>query len=176
MQVVGWHGQAELARVWNATLEFRSRNSRPSLRLINIFRLCTVRGMGRARMRRDQVAWGVAALLAAIALVRVATAQAADPGVAPSEEAQREAFDQIANQESELRVHAAKEFPGDPWSQDDEFHHGEAGRARWYSDRRGVSLAHVLRALDDGLHGRWPKPRGARLVTGVQPCRPRLDY
>jgi hypothetical protein len=132
-----------------------------------------LRGRGT---RRDRLAWGAVFTLAAIALVRVVTAPPVDIPTPPPAEVEQEAFEQIASQESELRIAAAKAFPGDLWSQDDDFHHAERGRARWYSDRRGVSLAHVLRAIDDGLHGRWPKPPGARVVPGIQPCRPRLDY
>jgi hypothetical protein len=122
------------------------------------------------------VAWGVVSAVSAAAVILVVTAAPVDVPTPPSAEIEQEAFELIAGQEAELRTAAAKSFPGDPWSQDDEFHHAERGRARWFSDRRGVSLAHVMRAIDDGLHGRWPKPQGARVVPGIQPCRPRLDY
>jgi hypothetical protein len=85
-----------------------------------------------------------------------------------------EAWRQIIAKEPSLRAEAAKKFPGDPWSQDDDFHNAELREARAFANRQGVQLGDVLRALDDGMHEHWPAspPPQAK----VPPCRPRLTY
>jgi hypothetical protein len=93
-----------------------------------------------------------------------------------SEEVRREAFTQIANEEPAMRAKSAHEFPGDAWSQDDDFHKREEKRARVIAAERGVRLGDVLRALDDGLREAWPVGPDVHLAPGVAPCRPRLSY
>jgi hypothetical protein len=116
--------------------------------------------------------WTLFGATCAIAIARCLLATAPPLG-APADAATRAAaFDDIASHESEMRAHAAKEFPTDPWSQDDCFHEQERTRARDFARRRGVRVSDVLDAVDEGLHARARE----NLVATVPPCRPRADY
>jgi hypothetical protein len=140
--------------------------------------------LARARQWASRRRGGVRTWLGTVAtvvtlgagLVRAATAPPVDAPTAPSEKLEREAFELLAREERGMRVQAAKNFLGDPWSQDDDFHNAQRKRAVWFSDRKGHSLPHVLRAVDEGMRGRWPVPAGALVIPTVAPCRPRLDY
>ena len=69
---------------------------------------------------------------------------------------------------------AALKFPGDPWSQDDDFHSREEAEARSFAASHDVRLADVLRAVDEGMRSHWPA--AASPNPRVPPCRPRLAY
>ncbi|HSQ66333.1 MAG TPA: hypothetical protein VLM85_24085 [Polyangiaceae bacterium] len=115
-----------------------------------------------------------AALLLAVAVGRAATAAPPPEGKPATEAIAREAYRDIVSRERTMRHDAALKFPGDPWSQDDDFHSREEGEARSFAASHDVRLADVLRAVDDGMRAHWsapvtPDPR-------VPPCRPRLAY
>ncbi len=77
---------------------------------------------------------------------------------------QREAGERAGN-----RAH----FPGDHWSQDDDFHNSEAAWMREVSGRNHVPLEQVILALDQVLHRRYPNPDRQ---TYARPCKPRPFY
>lgn len=110
------------------------------------------------------------------ALIRALTAKAPASGERASEALRHQAFAEIASEEPAMRAAAAHEFPGDAWSQDDDFHEHEQKMARSLAAKNGVRLGDVLRALDDGLRERWPPAPRVHLNPGVPPCRPRLSY
>ena len=139
-------------------------------------RFRTTSSLRDMRRARAWAGWLVTAVAIAVALGRAATAPLVDRPTPSAEPEEREVFELLASEESAMRKKAAGNFPGDPWSQDDDFHNAERQRAIWFSDRKGLSLPHVLRALDDGLHGRWPAPPDASVQPTVPPCRPRLAY
>jgi hypothetical protein len=114
--------------------------------------------------------------LIATALVRAVSAPTPPPGERASDALRRETFAQIAAEEPSMRAAAAHEFPGDAWSQDDDFHQREQKMARSVAAKNGVRLGDVLRALDDGLREGWPPAPRVHLSPGVPPCRPRLSY
>jgi hypothetical protein len=77
-----------------------------------------------------------------------------------------------------LRDRAAESFPGDAWSQSDDFHAHEARQIRELAHQRHVTVEEVLRAIDDDLHAPERARRsdhGSRGVTAV-PCKPRPFY
>jgi len=120
--------------------------------------------------------WLVTAALALVAVARAATA----PGVAPAEPddpARRAAiFQEMTADETALRQDAARAFPGDPWSADDDFHNHQQRRARAIAARLHVSIGTVLGAVDDGLRAHWPHANPAPLTATVPPCHPRPVY
>lgn len=120
--------------------------------------------------------WLVTAALVLVAVARAATA----PGAAPadrSDPALRAAiFREMTADETALRQDAARAFPGDPWSADDDFHNHQQRRARAIAARRGVSVETVLRAVDDGLREHWPQANPEPLRATVPPCHPRPVY
>ena len=75
-----------------------------------------------------------------------------------------------------MRAKATHNFPGDAWSQDDDFRRREQARSRVVAVERGTRLSDVMRALDEGIREEWPLPPGTVLKPGVPPCRPRLTY
>lgn len=95
-----------------------------------------------------------------------ATATALDP-----ERAERMARS-IATREPGLRAKAARQFPGDRWSQDDAFHAHEQNLVRNAAARERVAVARVLDALDAYLRSHPDEARNA----GTSPCKPRPFY
>lgn len=88
---------------------------------------------------------------------------------------------EAARLEPTWRAASNREFPGDLWSADDDFHHREKEWARAVSKRRGVRLGDVLLALDQGLRSNARiSGAGAACAAprpcGVPPCKPRPFY
>jgi hypothetical protein len=79
----------------------------------------------------------------------------------------------MAAAEPAMRADAARAFPGDPWSADDDFHNQEQRRAREVAGRYQVSLATALRAIDEGLRAHW---NPELVIATVPPCHPRPIY
>lgn len=114
----------------------------------------------------------VAVLL--VASVRAATAKPPQAAAHLDDAARQAVFQQLAAREPHQRARAERNFRGDAWSQDDDFHAVEMQQARAIARRQRVSLGEVLRALDDGMRGDWPK--SGEMKTTVPPCRPRPIY
>ena len=117
--------------------------------------------------------WAVVAIVSLVAIVRAATAPGLPSQPAAAEAQRREVFVVIAGEERKMRQMAAKDFPADPWSQDDAFHNLEFKRAKTLAGERSMRLADVLRAIDEGMRERWPRPLDVWLNPSVPPCRPR---
>jgi hypothetical protein len=131
----------------------------------------------RLVLSSSYVVAGAIAVVGAAAVIRAATASSPlppSPRAPPSEEVRRAIFREIAAAEPGLRDAAAKKFPGDAWSQDDDFHNREQESMRRLAGAYDVAFGEVLKAVDDGLRERWPGAGGMR--SSVPPCRPRLDY
>jgi hypothetical protein len=115
-------------------------------------------------------------LVVLVALWRAATASH-PPGAFRADDATARAlFEAEARAEPEARATARRGFAGDLWSADDDFHAHELTLARALAVRHGVTVADVLRAIDDGLHGRWPPPAGPAPLATAPPCHPRPVY
>jgi hypothetical protein len=121
--------------------------------------------------------WAPRAVLAAlllVALARILSASSAAHPLPISPELAHRAYSEIVGREPTMRREAALKFPGDPWSADDDFHEREQQAVRGFAGHQGVPIGDVLRALDDGMHERWPA--SASPIAQVPPCRPRLMY
>ena len=116
----------------------------------------------------------VATCVAAVALS--ATAPQLKPAAEASEEQQQSAWYSVASDEPSLRKSAAKSFPTDPWSQDDDFHNQEFRRAQGFASSNTISVGSVLRAIDEGMRRHWPHAPTAETRATVPPCRPRPIY
>lgn len=116
----------------------------------------------------------VIALVAIIAIVRAATAAEPPPGKPITEAIAHDAYRDVTSRERNVRREAAVKFPGDLWSQDDDFHERENETVRSFASGKDVRLGDVVRAVDDGMHAHWPT-NGEPIAT-VPPCRPRLSY
>jgi len=114
--------------------------------------------------------------LAAIAMLRAATAAPPTDGKPAVESVRRSIFSELATEEPSMRTEAALAFPGDAWSADDDFYARQQKKARTVASARGVRLGDVLDAFDEGLRAKWPPQPRIALTPGVAPCRPRLAY
>lgn len=83
-------------------------------------------------------------------------------------------FRELVRQEPAMRQRSRGGFPGDRWSQGDDFANQELRAVRRIAARYGVRLADVFAVIDEGLHAGWAPtlPRDAH----VAPCKPRPFY
>lgn len=126
-------------------------------------------------MPKDLVPKIVIAVVASLAMLRAATAPAPEAPTKPIEEkAAHDAYRDITNRERQARREAAVKFPGDPWSQDDDFHERENEAVRNFAGSHELRLSDVVRAVDDGMREKWPA--SIQPYPKVPPCRPRLSY
>ena len=123
---------------------------------------------------KEAAAKAVVVVVTLAAVVRVATAHPPPTGKTLTEVGAHDAYRDVTSRERQMRRDAAVKFPGDLWSQDDDFHQREADEMRSFSSGREVRLSDVLRAVDDGMHERWLSP--VTPIATVPPCRPRLSY
>lgn len=115
--------------------------------------------------------------MCAIAVVRALVTRPPEALPPPiDEKLQRDAFRFVASDESAERKEAAKTFPTDLWSRDDDFHQREMNRAKDWAHTHHASLGDTLGAVDRGLRERWPHGNSSPLVTTTPPCRPRAIY
>jgi hypothetical protein len=78
----------------------------------------------------------------------------------------------IANREPSMRRAAERHFPGDTWSQGDDYHNQEQGLIRGAARREHVAIGSVIEALDRYLR---EHPDNARENTAPR-CKPRPFY
>ena len=117
----------------------------------------------------------VVAVVATLAMLRAATAPTPPAPAKPIDEKMaREAYRDVTTRERQTRREAAVKFPGDPWSQDDDFHEKENEEVRSFAGSHELRLSDVVRAVDDGMRERWPASMQPN--PKVPPCRPRLSY
>ena len=119
--------------------------------------------------------WSPFALVCAIALARAITSKAVQPPNRADQATRTVGFAQFADQEAAYRKEAAKDFPTDPWSQDDFFHAREAKEARAFAKVTGIPITDALDALDEGLRAKRAGGDRSSLST-VPPCHPRAIY
>jgi len=125
-------------------------------------------------VRRSTVPKILIGVVAVLACVRAATAKPPADGGAMNDAVARDVYRDVTSRERSMRRDAAVKFPGDLWSQDDDFHERENERVRALAGDKGVRLTDVVRAIDDGMRARWPT--NVQPVAIVPPCRPRLSY
>lgn len=121
-------------------------------------------------------AWVPFAGVCALGLGRALTASVPPQPPAADDAQRREAFRYVASDEAAERREAAKTFPTDLWSRDDDFHQREAAKARDWARTHHVRFGDALSAVDQGLRERWPSGSPTPLVATVPPCRPRAIY
>jgi hypothetical protein len=120
--------------------------------------------------------WAPFAVLCAIAVGRAVTSSGPSPPASASDAERHDAFRYVASDEAAERREAAKSFPTDLWSRDDDFHQREAKRARDWAHSHHASVGDALSAVDEGLREHWPSGSSVPLVATVPPCRPRAIY
>jgi hypothetical protein len=108
------------------------------------------------------------------AIVRAATAKPLEDGKPITEPVARMVYRDVTSRERTMRRDAAVKFPGDLWSQDDDFHERENEQVRSNASGKEVRLTDAIRAVDDGMRAHWPT--SVQPIATVPPCRPRLSY
>lgn len=82
----------------------------------------------------------------------------------------------IATEEPGWRNKSEESFPGDHWSQRDDFHAQERDKAKDLASSQKLPIEQVLRAIDEDVRASRrvgaADPRGAKAV----PCKPRPVY
>lgn len=88
-------------------------------------------------------------------------------------ETRKELFAQMAGDEPKAREEAAKKFPNDPWSIEDERAAHERDAARGLADERHLPVSTIYLILDEGIRAHWPAPNHKPLDASVVPLKPR---
>jgi hypothetical protein len=124
------------------------------------------------------IAKGVVASAVVVAIVRAATgglpADARKLHKPMTSALAHEAYLDVTSRERSMRRDAAVKFPGDLWSQDDDFHERESEATRNFANDHDLAITDVVAAIDDGMRERWPT--SGPVQATVPPCRPRLSY
>jgi hypothetical protein len=120
--------------------------------------------------------WSAPALLCIIAIVRAATAQSPALLSPATEEERRAMYEAVLGEETSMRRTAAKDFPTEAWSADDDFHSLEQQRALLYARQHRFRYEDVLSAMDVGMRSGWTLKGGTAPRVNVPPCRPRAIY
>ena len=107
----------------------------------------------------------------AVVLGRAVLASPPPPKRSATKAERERIAEDLSDHEPNWRAASQRRFPGDHWSQDDDFHRVEQHRARTIASRLKITLSDVLRAIDDGLRAR---PEGRRVTAS--PCKPRPFY
>jgi hypothetical protein len=125
------------------------------------------------RRLRHLLGWLISGLCVALALGRALTAQMPPPPRRLSEAERAELGRLCATQEPSWRRRTVARFPGDRWSQDDDFHSVERFWALGEAARRGVPVSDVFRAVDEDLRSHPVEPPRK---SNASPCKPRPFY
>ncbi|RKH21148.1 hypothetical protein D7X74_01805 [Corallococcus sp. CA047B] len=129
----------------------------------------------RVRWRRASLAgWLAFALCGVTAGVRAATVAPAPERKHLSDVERVQVGRAAAAEEPMWRAQSLHNFPGDHWSQDDDFSAAERSWVMGEAQRRDVPVEEVFRAIDEELHSSSPvqPPRKATAA----PCKPRAFY
>jgi hypothetical protein len=124
--------------------------------------------------RVDRRALVALVVLTGAILVVLVGASRARPGTVTrrlSDEEREKIGNALAALEPSWAERAAEAFPGDVWSQEDDFARIEHEQAQAQARKYGASMGDVLRAIDESL-----RIRSAGRRVGVSPCKPRPFY
>ncbi|TQF09504.1 hypothetical protein FJV41_44275 [Myxococcus llanfairpwllgwyngyllgogerychwyrndrobwllllantysiliogogogochensis] len=129
----------------------------------------------QARWRRVAVSgWMALALCGGVAVARAVTSEVRTPSRRLSAEERVLVGRAAAEAEPHWRRRSMHSFPGDHWSQDDDFGASERGWVMNEARRRDVPVTDVFDAIDTELRSAAPilPPRKA----SASPCKPRPFY
>jgi len=110
------------------------------------------------------------------ALVRALLARTPESAPESDDALEHRLWSAVASDETSMRHEAAKAFPTDLWSRDDDFHRHEGQKTRDWAGAHHMRLSDAFRTLDEGLRSRWPQANQGPLTLTVPPCRPRAIY
>lgn len=90
------------------------------------------------------VGWGMLGGACVVALVRALASSPPEDRPAADDASRQAVFFAVASEETKLRHDAAKKFPLDRWSQDDDFHQAELSRTKAIAAEHGIRLGDVV--------------------------------
>jgi hypothetical protein len=125
-----------------------------------------------AALRARLTGGSVALLCAAIVTARAATVPSLPAPRPLTATERRELAELLAVQEPGWRLGAERLFPGDHWSQDDDFFNQEHRAVRRLAGERGTSPSDVLRGIDEQLRA---APAGRKVTASPNKPRPFYD-
>lgn len=120
-----------------------------------------------------RLGWGLGLACLLLALLRAVLAETPAPPKRLDVAGLAEVGRVAAMLEPEWRRSALASFPGDHWSQDDDFHNSERRWAEAEARRRQVPLSDVFAAIDARLRAHPPAPPGKATAS---PSKPRPFY
>lgn len=122
--------------------------------------------------------WLAPAIPLAVLAWGLATAPARPPAGDGDARQRARAALQVRHREPALRRRALEKFPGDPWSQGDDFANGERQLVRALASPQGMRPGAVLQAIDADVkaHPMRAHPQSGFTRGQVPPCMPRVFY
>ena len=117
---------------------------------------------------RRWVGGSVALVCCAVAVLTAATSSSPPEARSLSPDERRAVAAELAEQEEQWRLGAARAFPGDLWSRDDAFFSYEQIRIRNVAIRERTAPGDILLGIDELLR---ENPEGRK--AGAAPCKPR---
>lgn len=121
--------------------------------------------------RRAQAQWLVPLALLALLIGNLALTPPLTPGSAGTREERAEVGREIRRAEARFRRKSLKKFPGDTWSQGDDFGRQERAFVNSQATATGMRPGAVLEAIDRDVKAFPGGERGR-----VPPCMPRPFY
>jgi hypothetical protein len=121
-------------------------------------------------------AWAPLTAVCCLALGRALVASAPETAPGSDDTLDHRLFAAVASEETSMRHEAAKAFPTDLWSRDDDFHRHEGRKTREWAGAHHMRTSDAFRALDEGLRSRWTQTNPGPLTLTTPPCRPRAIY
>lgn len=128
-------------------------------------------GMSWSTLARRLGSALVALVFPAVGAIRAATAPSPHKAAEGTPDQLAAIARSVAQREPGWERAAQRKFPGDRWSQDDDFHNQEQRAARRAASRYHIQLGSVLHAIDQQLR----QAPDSRKVHAV-PCKPRPFY
>jgi hypothetical protein len=121
-------------------------------------------------------AWIPLGVVCSAAVVWAMLAAEPESSLPSDDELNHKLFRAVATEETHMRRDAAKAFPTDLWSRDDDFHQHEGRKVRDWAGAHHMPISDGFWAMDEGLRAHWPHGNPGPLVTTTPPCRPRAIY
>jgi hypothetical protein len=82
---------------------------------------------------------------------------------------------ELTKHEPQWRQEAARKFPGDAWSQQDDYSSYVVHHVLELASAHRLHYSVVYMILDEGIRRHWPGPDGKPLVAVPVPLRPRIQ-
>lgn len=139
--------------------------------------ISTPRRLGRFHPQRACFAgWGLLLALGAALVGWVCAVPRLEPAGDGDSQARARVARAVRQAEPAFRRRALERFPGDPWSQGDDFAAQERALVERLAAREGMRVGAVLKSIDEDVKRRQGPTSGWLDRGQVAPCMPRPFY